>query len=431
MRLDQTSAYIQRSRGAPLEVSLAARKGIRYRDDALLLTLPLIARFNALALSGFSGNILKLIKNFSSPAPLLERLDVRVSGTRHAAFESPLLGGNPSLRKLRLSKVITSLPWRNLSNLTTFYFGNVPSNTITVAQLLDFFEHAPLLRRIELVESLPEFSNAPAERVVYLPCLRFLRTLSQPAPSILLNHLHVPTGASVRREFPFGHGISPIPDYLPTPLNNLSNISHITSVNFDFSSGIAMRLNGPNGDLYVFGAWNDRSTVPCTLGEETLRSFNKLRISTIERLSITRYDSLARRKSEVSGAYQTLLLMNNLRTLTLIDSINLSFILALTPNENASSTVVCPRLEEYAQYIGSEGPPRTEYLLNMVEERASRGAKLSTIMFSLPQRFFPAKASRIRSYVSRVEYGSEDSTHKPRWDTIPGEADEVDDDSDW
>jgi len=373
MRFSQTRAYIRRSKGAPLNISLAAHKDIHYHNDALLLALPFITRLKALSFSGFSDNILKLIKQFSFPAPLLERLDISVSDPRLAVFESPILDGNPSLlRELRLSRVISTLPWRSLSNLTTFHFGNVPSDTITVAQLLVFFEHAPLLRRMELVGSLPESSNASAERVVYLPHLRSLRILSQPAPSILLNHLHVPTGALVTLEFPFGHGTSPIPDYLPTPLDNLSNISHVTSVNFDFGSGISMRLKGPSGCLYVFGTWNDRSPVPCSLGEQTLQSFNKLNISTIEKLSITRYGSLARWEHEKSGAYQTLLLMNNLRTLTLTDSVNLSFAIALTPNENPSNTVVCPELEKYAQYIGDEGPPRIEYLMKMVKGRALR-----------------------------------------------------------
>ena len=111
-----------------------------------------------------------------------------------------------------------------------------------------------------------------------------------------------------------GHGSRLILDYLPTPLENLSSISHITSVNFDSGSGIAMLLKGPSGGLYVFGTWNDMGPDPCSLGERTLQSFNRFRISTIERLSITRYDSLACWNNEESGAYQTLLM--NLHTLT-------------------------------------------------------------------------------------------------------------------
>jgi len=123
--------------------------------------------------------------------------------------------------------------------------------------------------------------------------------------------------------------------------------------------------------------------------------------------------------------------MNNLRTLTLTDCPDVSFTTTLTPSENASSAVVCPGLKEYVLYIGKEGRPRIEYLLKMAKERASMGARLSAIVFNYPPQLFPAKAPALESYVSHVEYNSGDTTPRPRWDTIPGEADEVGYDSDW
>jgi len=443
MNLDQTSTYIQRSGVAPLKIFLTAHRGTYYRDDALLLTLPLFDRLEALVFAGFSDDILKLIGQPSPPAPLLERLDIEISDARYVVFNSRLLDGNLSLCELRLSRVVTSLPWRNLSNLTTFHFRGVPSNTITVTQLLDFFEDVPLLREIKLNKSLPESSNAPAKRVVYLPHLRILGISAQLAPLILilLNHLHIPIGALLRLEFRFGRGESPIPDYSSIPFDNLSNISHITSVNLDFSSGIAMRLKGPSGGLYIFGTWADLAPIPHSLGEQTLQSLGCLPISTIERLSITQYRTVSHWKIEGSGAhqtalhldgpYQTLLLMNNLRTLTLTDCPDVSFTTTLTPSENASSAVVCPGLKEYVLYIGKEGRPRIEYLLKMAKERASMGARLSAIVFNCPPQLFPEKAPALESYVSHVEYNSGDTTPRPRWDTILGEADEVGYDSDW
>jgi len=52
-------------------------------------------------------------------------------------------------------------------------------------------------------------------------------------------------------------------------------------------------------------------------------------------------------------------------------------------------------------------------------------------MIGLPRLYLPEAMSRLRSYVSRMEYGSGLPAHKPRWDAIPGEADEVGDDSGW
>jgi hypothetical protein len=86
-----------------------------------------------------------------------------------------------------------------MTNLKVFYLRSCPSSP-SVTQLLDFFESAPLLHTVELDGSIPDSSDAPPERTVPLPHLNTL-TISgdqtTSAPSILLNHLHIPTGASL------------------------------------------------------------------------------------------------------------------------------------------------------------------------------------------------------------------------------------------
>ena len=418
--LSKTRAYIQRSRESPLEISLAVRNYTCYHNTAFLLTLPHIGRLKALTLYGPSDNILNLTRHFDSPAPLLEKLEIHVCDIRIAVAENTLFSGNlSSLRELRLSGVLTNLPWQNLMNLTTFDLRRVSAGKISVTRLLGFFEHAPLLREIKLKDSLPNTSDAPVERLLPLPHLRLLGTSSLSENPTLLNHLHIPTGAVVALEFKF---LDEISDYLPEPLDNLCNISRITSINLGFGSGMAMRLKGPSGGLYVIGTWMAVGYVSPTLGFDTLQSLDRFCISTTERLAITRYRAGACMEDEVSGVFQIFFPMNNLRTLTLTECNNLPFILALDPNHNTSDMVICPKLEELVLYVQERDDPCIDELLAMAERRASDGAKLSTVVIIHPRELAPEeKMLDLRSHVSRVEWRLDDTT--PRWDILPGETD--------
>jgi hypothetical protein len=429
--VDQTRVYLERSKASPLDIRLGAE---RYpKCDALLLTAPHTGRLKALTLtlSSFSQGILELTEQFGYPASLLEKLEICFLGTSTTIAESSILYGNLlSLRELRLSGVLTDLSWTNLTNLTTFDFRQVPSNRASVTRLLDFFERTPLLCKITLIDSLPEASDAPAKRVVSLPNLRLFRISDQPAHSILLNHLRIPTGASVKLKFQFSGEKSPIPDYVPGSLDNLRNISHVTSVILDFSLGMAIQLKGPSGGLYVLGRWVGGGLTPPILDHRILRSLTQLHISTTARLAIIQYGTLVHSKTEKS-AYQTLLLMSNLRTLTLSDCDDPSFIFALNPDHSTANTVVCPELEELVLYVRDRQQKFCiEQLLAMVEVRASRGAKLLVVVIVSPREFIPAeKVFGLKSYVSRVEYRLDNVA--PRWDALPGEADEVDHYSGW
>ena len=414
---DKTNVYIQRSRDSPLDVSVFAPKHM-CRYGGFELTLPLISRFKTLALSGSSRNVSGLTRHLGSPAPLLEKLDIQAHSSSPVFFESNIFGGNlSSLRELRLHWVFTNLPWRDMINLTRFDFHPSPGVSVSVTQLLDFFEHAPLLREIKLVDSLPHSSNAPAERVMPLPHLSMLKIRARSEHSILLNHLHIPIGASVTMEFQFNFWDTPVLDYFPKSLDNLSNISHITSLNLNFGSGVAMRLQGPSGCLYALG---ELDCFPRMSDCHLLQSLNELPISSAERLTVTFY-RLEDPETGEPAAYRTLLLMNRLRTLTLAhcDS-EISFISALNPNCNASGAVLCPELEELVLYIRRDC---IKELLEMAKGRASRGANLSSILVFHPyENTWPVEMFSLKNYVSHVEYGVD--WIEPSWDILPGEDDD-------
>ena len=430
--IEQTREYLERSKTSPLEIQLEEGGHYPFLNDAFLLTVPHLGRLKSLSLSGSSNDLLELTRYFGSPAPLLEKLKLSFTCTETPVIQDAIFDGDlSSLCELRLSGVIANLAWTDLSNLVTFDLRRVPSNKISVTQLLNFFERAPLLRKIHLRDAFPNLSDAPPGRVVTLPHLKYLTIAAQPAHAILLNHLSIPNGASLKQEFDFSDDKSLIPTYLPKTYKNLKTLSHINSINLSFGSGVFLRLSGPSGMLYVLGNWVGATPALPTLDHRILRFLTLLHISTTESLVITDYRDSLQTKIEKSPIYLALVLTNNLRVLMLTDCDNLPFIFTLNPKKNPSKTVVCPKLEELVLYIADKDRFVINELLEMVEERASSCSKLSAITIVSSQEFVPAKkVLKLRNHVSRVEYKLDDVELK--WDdTLDDDLDISGNESDW
>lgn len=173
----------------------------------------------------------------------------------------------------------------------------------------------------------------------------------------------------------------------------------------------------------MIGTWEDEHQI--------LPSLRVFPLSTVERLSITGHEALADPETEGLDHRQTLLLADNLRTLTLTGLQNLPFILALNPGHNASDTVVCPKLEEFVLYIQRQGDESCiEALSEMAKERASRGAKLSTVVIVCPQELIAAEGMfGLDSCVSHVERRLYEKL--PEWDDVPGEVSGIADIGKW
>ena len=132
---------------------------------------------------------------------------------------------------------------------------------------------------------------------------------------------------------------------------------------------------------------------------------------------------------ENSTTYQVFLLMDNLHTFTLVDCDNIPFILALDPNHNTSNIVTCPKLEGLVLYICGLYEFCIDELFEMVKQRALRGVKLSTIVIISEGLDLEKAVLSLRQYVSHVEYKLDEWF--PRWDLVPSEICELDDDNDW
>ena len=419
----KTRAYIERSKTSPLEICLGEFNADMFiTGEAVLLAAPHFGRLRTLSVLGISiVDLPSLVEFFSCSVPFLSRLEINFVCDEVPVLPNTLFDGDlSSLRELDLAGVVTTLPWRGLSKLTTFKLCYVPEDNILLTQLLDFFESAPHLRHIHLRDSIPTSSNAPAERVVSLPHLKDLIIIAQPAHSILLNHLSIPAGASLHLEFTYSGKESPIPSYLPNPPDRLHNISHITAVNLRLASGQrSVRLSGPSGELYMVGRWMCGSDKPYDGIGTFLRSLSRFDISRTQWLTVTLYlfqpSSLPTTGWTI---YQTFRSMKDLRTLTLSRCNNLAFILALDPSKNPSKTMLCPKLEEIILYIERPDQFHVDELLSMAKERASGGVKLSTITIVSTEALAPTKeVFQLRKYVSRVEYKFDDVP--PEWDTLP------------
>ena len=419
--VDRTRTYIQRSKSSPLEVYLEKDEDSTYLDDAFLLVTPHIHRIKSITI--IADVLPDAIQYFYCHVPLLEELDIHLTCTHAPVLNSALFNGDLSpLRQLRLSGVTTHLPWKNLANLTTFNLKSCHPGHGFVTRLLDFFENAPLLHEIKLDHSIPRSSNAPSGRLISLPHLDLLAIAANPPHSILLNHLSIPTGASLFLRFGFSGDKSPLRDYLPETTANLGNLSHITMLNLNFGPAKKfIRMNGPSGGLVVLAGWRDETVLPYTVDRRILRSLDQSILLTTHRLAVSRYQHPRPAQVEKCPVFQTLSSTRNLRTLILTKCHNLPFILALNPEKNPSRLVLCPNLEELILYIKSQDNFHTKHLVSMAKKRASIDAKLSSITIVGLGELVPGKeVFRLREHVNHVHYRVDDEP--PDWNYLPGES---------
>jgi len=325
MNIEKTRTYIQRSRSSPLEIHLEKGYGLNYLGDAFSLVIPYLRRIKSLII--YADILPDVFRHFRCQTPLLEELSILLYNDPNQILDGALFGGDlSSLRKLTLSGTITitHFPWNNMANLKVLNLISWgPGYSMT--RLLNFFESAPLLHMVRLKDSIPDSSDVLPQRIIPLPHLKSFITADTPH-SILLNHLCIPTGASLILTSNFFSGEeSPLLDCLPEASSNLKNLSHITMVNLGFDPEKKfVRLSGPSGSLRVLACWVQREADSYTMDCRILHSLAPPILSTTRRLAISGYSH-----PEEPLVFQTLLSTKNLRTLVLTKCNNLPFILAL------------------------------------------------------------------------------------------------------
>ena len=419
--IDKTDTYIKRSRACPLEFCF---RWPEFIDGMLDLMIPNIYRLKSLTIG--TNALPEILEHFYCNMPFLKKLDLSIAASEELGLDDALFGGDLlSLRELRLERVTSRLPWKNLANLQVFYLQSC-SHRYGVTQILDFFESAPLLHTVSLEYPMPDTSDAPPERIVPLRYLKTFRIKTKPSPSILLHRLHIPVGASLYSEFHSSRDESPLLDYLPNGSPYFDNLSHITAINLFFGRGQSFaRLSGPSGDLHVQA---DRMLGPLyryvypevhlgTRGDQILRSLSHPMFSRTQRLSISGSQLPESAQVEEGPVIQMLSFMGSLRTLSLIRCDVRPFVFALDPEQNPSQPVLCSDMEELI--IKPRGPPLdVEPLIDMAKNRASRGAILPSVTFFHLRGREGDIVLELRGHVKDVRHLKYDET--PAWNA--GEA---------
>ena len=410
----KTNTYIQRSQSSPLELHLEDRKGI---DSVFALVTPHICRVKSLVIN--TRTLAKFLGYFHCHSPPLEELSIQISTPTadKVVLDGSLFNGDfSSLRYLRLSRVFPHFSWK-MANLRVVNLEN-DSHGYETSQILDFFESAPLLHTISLFYPLQDPSDTSSERVVRLRHLKKLTINTRSSHANLLCHLDIPVGASLSSMFRFRGEESPLLDYLPERSQNFNNLSRITTINLQLDPMLKfVQLSGPSGSLCVGFYWEPSSY---TNDYQILRSFTHPMCSTTKRLAISSYKHPRPANVEECPVLQMALSMNDLQTLVLIDCNDVPFILALDPEQNPSNLVLCPGMQKLILYTEDDRDLlNVKHLIAMAKNRASRGAKLSSVTFvDLGGNGRREEVLRLREHVAHVEYRVDVVT--PTWNDLPG-----------
>ena len=401
--LDKTRVYFERSKDSPIDLSLVKDDVVSPGDSFFQIIPHAIGQLRSLTIDGTPKNLEHITARLSRPAPLLEELSVCAfregSPHRHPALTSALFDGDlSSLRKLRLDYVRTELPWRNMINLTSFMLARAAPGERTVEQLLDFFENAPNLLKIDLYSAIS--TSGPRDgRLVSLARLKWMHTVGGGPPSLLLDHLLIPVGARLVIEV---ESPSPlIDDRPPGFFDNLRNLADFTSIRIlGGKSHPYVQFGGPNGGFRMVLGASRVDTIHIVLG--SLAQFETSKTECLELVGGSPLSS--------NPLHRALLPMNNLRTLTIHGCRNPHiFIRALHPGVSTSRVVVCPKLEELVLNLNIDGEEfDIQSVIRMAKARASRGAKLGSVRIidgNPRPKVDPAGVLELRAHAWCVEYG--------------------------
>ena len=280
-------------------------------------------------------------------------------------------------------------------NLTSFTLAHTPPGTVSVGQLLDFFEGAPHLRKVKLCFVSPTTGGQDG-RLVSMACLKSMCIDGSGPSSVLLDHLLIPVGAELKTRVVLFSSL--IGEHLPRSLNNLRNFSDFNKIRL-FLEEFCPRVefSGPNGQV--------STTLRSSRVDRTGLVFGSLAgldTSKTERLEI---DCGSPPSGDLLS--QALLSMAGLRTLKLSKCENPHiFVQALRPDIDSSEDVVCPKLEEIILVLHAQGDTfNIKNVIEMAAARASRGKKLGTIRIIDGRDEADMDVSELKEHVRNVEYG--------------------------
>ena len=388
---DETHVSLDCTRPSPITAWLERCQGPPPHDPPPQVIPQAIARLKSVVIHGCPKNIQDITARLSHPAPLLESLRIEGDGILYPdngqdVISTTLFGGDlSSLHDLYLRGIRTGLPWRNMVNLTSFTLICTSQGDTSVMQLLDFFESAPRLRKIQLHFEVPTFGPY-AGRPVSLPCLKRMDIVGDEPLALLFDHLLVPADAKLTTEVDPRYS-----DYLPDTLENIRNLTGFRVQMHVREFYPSIRVTGPAGETSIVPATR-RAATTCRV----LESLTQFVPSKIERLKLIGGDILLRGGCTL---YWVLFSMKNLRTLTVSRCKNLSFLIG-----SLDEIDMCPKLEELVLDARADGEKLDiQGMIKMAAKRATMLVKLKSIRIASRDKFVQTCALNLKKYVPHVE----------------------------
>ena len=363
----------------------------RYQGSPVHSIPHAIARLKSVVIHGRPQKIQEVTTQLSHPAPLLESLRIVVDGLDYPV-DDPVMattlfnGDFSSLYNLYLQGIRTELPWRNMANLTSFTLVYKARGGTSVAQLLDFFESTPRLRKIQLATLA---FGAHCGRSVSLSCLEGMNIIGGESPALLFDHLLVPVNAKLTTQGDERHLT-----YLP---NSFETIRDLTGFKVRLHVGEfypSIQISGQTVEINIIPATPQATTAPNTC--RVLESLAQFDPSKVERLRLAGGDILLR---EGCAVYRLLLPMTGLRTITISRCKNPSNLFWLL-----ADIEVCTKLEEIVLDARADGEKlNIQHMIEVVAKRAGMGAKLKSVRIATRDKFVQTCALKLKEYVPHVE----------------------------
>ena len=403
---------LHRSKGSPIHVSVT-----KFPDDEVLARLsPHTGRIKSLHLQSRWSVAQSVFARFTDPAPNLEMLTIICRPFTAAAGPVPstLLTGNlPKLQSLTLQGLSSDLASFVLPSLTYFELSNVtsPPLSISLSNLLAFFERSPLLESVCLDFHGECVHDSPTEKVVPLKALKTLYIsgsgLVGQGNNSLLARLELQKGVDVTVVLlinggpnAIAHAIPPHPERLPFMLG----IKRVYAEILPAHGRCTFRFPGENGKVTVMARWPITNPNLDNLVMGSIQSFLPLSTEGVEELYIQGYQAPEDSYLPALGAFESL---PNLRSILMVHCDSTVLLRAL---RQPTRHLVTPKLRTLKLYLHQERTASGEGLVELVKYRVSNGAKLEKLSILAPTVIVPVvDVMALKPYVEDVEYRMDDS----------------------
>jgi len=404
---------LHRSKDSPIHVSVR-----RIPNDYVLARLsPHTGRIKSLHLQSRWSVAQSVFTRFTDPAPNLETLTVicRPSTAAAGPVPSTLLTGNlPRLRHLALQGLASDLANFVLPSLTYFELSNVtsPPLSISLSNLLAFFERSPLLESVRVDFHGECVHDAPKQKIITLRALRTLYIsgsgLVGHGDNSLLARLELPRGVDATvmllildgSSNVIAHAIPPYPERLPF----ISGLKRVHAEVLPGHGRCSFRCSGENGKVTVMARWPITNANLDNLVMGSIQSFLPLSMEGVEELWIQGYQAPEDSYLPALRAFESL---PNLQSVLMVHCDNTVLLRAL---KYPTRHLTVPKLRTLKLYLDPQRTVSGEDLMELVKSRVSNGARLEELLIISPEVIVPvAEVMVLKPHVGSVEYRMDDS----------------------